>query len=127
MKISKINAVLIWKQLEDVLVPRLGLTVNERVVYSHLLRHSRLEGKPRLRFSIVWLMRGARLSAPPARPCAASLPRALYAWSNAPAPVTWSRSVCLTRFAPPRLLKLPSPACPVNNAAPTSSKWISCK
>ena len=67
MKISKINAVLIWKQLEDVLVPRLCLTVNERVVYSHLLRHSRLEGKPRLRFSIVWLMRGARLSAAPAR------------------------------------------------------------
>jgi hypothetical protein len=65
MKISKTNAVLIWKQIEDVLVPRLCLTVNERVVYSHLLRHSRLED--RLRFSIVWLMRGARLSAAPAR------------------------------------------------------------
>jgi hypothetical protein len=67
MKISKTNAVLIWKQLEDVLVPRLGLTVVERVVYSHLLRHSRLENRLRLRFSIVWLMRGARLSAAPAR------------------------------------------------------------
>jgi hypothetical protein len=67
MKISKTNAVLVWKQLEDVLVPQLGLTVNERVVYSHLLRHSRLEGKLRVRFSIVWLMRGARLSAAPAR------------------------------------------------------------
>jgi 5-methylcytosine-specific restriction endonuclease McrA len=67
MKISKTNALLIWKQLEDVLVPRLGLTVNERVVYSHLLRHSRLEDRLRLRFSIVWLMRGARLSAAPAR------------------------------------------------------------
>jgi 5-methylcytosine-specific restriction endonuclease McrA len=62
MKISKTNAVLIWKQLEDVLVPKLGLTVVERAIYSHLLRHSRLEGRLRLRFSILWLARGARLS-----------------------------------------------------------------
>jgi 5-methylcytosine-specific restriction endonuclease McrA len=67
MKISKTNAILIWKQIEDDLSPRLYLTVTERVVYSHLLRHSRLEGKLRLRFSILWLMRGARLSAAPAR------------------------------------------------------------
>src|SRR5229473_1697455 len=67
MKISKTNAVHVWKQIEDVLSPRLRLTVNERVVYSHLLRHSRLEGKLRLRFSILWLMRGARLSAAPVR------------------------------------------------------------
>src|SRR6266705_6261527 len=63
MKISKTNAVLIWKQLEDVLVPRLGLTLAERAVYSHLLRHSRLEDRLRLRFSILWLARGNRLSA----------------------------------------------------------------
>ncbi len=63
MKISKINAILIWKQLEDVLVPRLGLNVVERAVYSHLLRHSRLEARLRLRFSILWLARGTRLSA----------------------------------------------------------------
>jgi hypothetical protein len=63
MKISKTNVVLIWKQLEDVLVPRLGLTVVERAVYSHLLRHSRLEDRVRLRFSILWLARGNRLSA----------------------------------------------------------------
>jgi hypothetical protein len=62
MKISKINALLIWKQLEDILVPRLGLTLSERAVYSHLLRHSRLEGRLRLRFSILWLARGVRLS-----------------------------------------------------------------
>ena len=62
MKIRKINALLIWKQLEDVLVPRLGLTLSERAVYSHLLRHSRLEGRLRLRFSILWLARGVRLS-----------------------------------------------------------------
>jgi len=67
MKICKTNAVTIWKQIEDDLSPRLYLTVTERVVYSHLLRHSRLEGKLRLRFSILWLMRGARLSAAPAR------------------------------------------------------------
>ena len=63
MKISKINAILIWKQIEDVLVPRLGLNVVERAVYSHLLRHSRLEARLRLRFSILWLARGTRLSA----------------------------------------------------------------
>src|SRR5260370_21330338 len=63
MKISKTNAVLIWKQIEDVLVPRLCLTLAERAVYSHLLRHSRLEDRLRLRFSILWLERGNRLSA----------------------------------------------------------------
>ena len=63
MKICKTNALLIWKQLEDVLVPQLGLTLSERAVYSHLLRHSRLEGRLRLRFSILWLARGSRLSA----------------------------------------------------------------
>ncbi len=63
MKISKTNAVHIWKQIEDVLVPRLCLTVVERAVYSHLLRHSRLEDRLRLRFSILWLARGNRMSA----------------------------------------------------------------
>jgi hypothetical protein len=63
MKNKKINAVRVWKQLEDVLVPRLGLTLAERAVYSHLLRHSRLEDRLRLRFSILWLARGNRLSA----------------------------------------------------------------
>ncbi len=51
-----------WKQFEDLLVPVLRLSVIERAVYSHLLRHSRLEGKQRLRFSIDWLARGACLS-----------------------------------------------------------------
>jgi hypothetical protein len=68
MKISNTNVVLVWKQIEDVLVPQLGLTVVERAVYSHLLRHSRLEGKLRLRFSIYWLARGARLSTGSVRP-----------------------------------------------------------
>src|SRR6266851_2062510 len=55
MKNKKPNALQIWKHLEDHLVPRLCLSVIDRAVYSHLLRHSRLEGKLRLRFSILWL------------------------------------------------------------------------
>src|SRR6266478_5508603 len=62
MKNKKPNAELVWKQLEDLLVPRLRLSVVDRTVYSHLLRHSRLEGKLRLRFSIRWLGRNIRLS-----------------------------------------------------------------
>jgi 5-methylcytosine-specific restriction endonuclease McrA len=61
------NTLLVWKQIEDTLVPRLRLNLVERVVYYHLLRHSRLEGKLQLRFSILWLTRGIRLSAAPAR------------------------------------------------------------
>ena len=67
MKNKKTNAALIWKQLEDLLVPRLRLSVTERAVYSHLVRHSHLEGRHRLRFSISWLARGVRLSTGPAR------------------------------------------------------------
>ncbi|HEY2545867.1 MAG TPA: HNH endonuclease [Candidatus Acidoferrum sp.] len=59
---NKVNAELVWKQFEDLLVPRLRLSVTDRAVYSHLLRHSRLEGKAQLRFSIPWLGRGAGLS-----------------------------------------------------------------
>src|SRR5260370_1133960 len=67
MKSNKPDAAQIWKQLEDLLVPRLRLSITDRVVYSHLLRHSRLEGRTRLRFSIAWLARGARLSTNPPR------------------------------------------------------------
>src|SRR5258708_30011485 len=67
MKNKKTNAAQIWKQLEDHLVPRLRLSITDRAVYSHLLRHSRLEGRARLRFSMAWLARGARLSTNPAR------------------------------------------------------------
>jgi 5-methylcytosine-specific restriction endonuclease McrA len=67
MKNKKLNALLLWKQLEDLVVPRLRLSVIDRAVYSHLLRHSRLEGKLRLRFSISWLARGARISGGPTR------------------------------------------------------------
>src|SRR5437016_6883408 len=67
MKNKKPNAELVWKQLEDQLAPRLALSAIDRTVYSHLLRHSRLEGKLCLRFSIRWLARHIRLSAGPVR------------------------------------------------------------
>ena len=44
MKNKKLNAVQVWKQMEDLAVPRLHLSVFDRAVYSHLLRHSRLGG-----------------------------------------------------------------------------------
>ena|SRR2546426_1381237 len=67
MKNKKLNAVQVWKQFEDVLAPRLRLSVIERAVYSHLLRHSLLEGKRRLRFSVIWLARNLALSRTPVR------------------------------------------------------------
>jgi hypothetical protein len=67
MKNKTTNARLVWKQFEDVLVPRLRFSVIDRAVYSHLFRHSRLEGRPRLRFSMVWLARGIRVSVSPTR------------------------------------------------------------
>jgi hypothetical protein len=62
MKNEKLDGVELWKQFEDLAVPRLGLTVHERAAYKHLLRHTRLEGRTRLCFSIAWLARGARLT-----------------------------------------------------------------
>ena len=62
MPTKRPNAEHVWKQFEDLLVPRLRLSTTDRVVYSHLLRHSRLEGELRLQFSILWLARGTRLS-----------------------------------------------------------------
>ena len=59
---EKINEVQVWKQMQDELIPRLRLPVIERAVYAYLLRHSRLEGKRQLCFSIGSLARGACLS-----------------------------------------------------------------
>ena len=67
MKTKKPNAELVWKQLDDELVPRLQLGPIDRAAYCYLLRHSRLEGNARLRFSIPWLARGIRLSDSPTR------------------------------------------------------------
>lgn len=52
MQTRKPNAKLLWIQFEDVLAPGLGLTIFDRAVYSHLLRHSLVVGKRRLHFSI---------------------------------------------------------------------------
>src|SRR5215472_9396715 len=61
MKNKTFNARLVWKQFEDSLVPQLRLSVIDRAVYSHLFRHSRLEDKLRMRFTLSWLARGIRL------------------------------------------------------------------
>ena len=70
---KRLNGVQIWKQFEDLVIPRLRLSVFDRAVYSHLLRHSRLEGRAQLRFSILWLARGAGLSGWAARKAVRSL------------------------------------------------------
>lgn len=60
---SKIdNTELVLKQIDEVLVPRLRLSLTDRIVYLHLLRHSRFEGKRQLSFSISWLARGTHIS-----------------------------------------------------------------
>ncbi len=59
---KKLNAKLLWMQFEDVLAPRLGLTVKERAVYSYLLRHSLVVGKLRLQFAVMSLARTLGLS-----------------------------------------------------------------
>src|SRR5713101_4777659 len=63
MKHEKIDVVEVCKELEDLLAPRLKLSVLDRAVYSHLLRHSRFEGKLRLRFSILWLAHNLGITA----------------------------------------------------------------
>src|SRR5258708_18263034 len=62
MKTKKPNAEQVWKHMEDLLAPQLNFSLADRVIYSHLFRHSRLEGKLQLQFSISWLARGVGLS-----------------------------------------------------------------
>ena len=62
MKPKKLNPKHLWIQFEDVLAPRLGLTVKERAVYCYLLRHSLVVGKLRLQFAVVALARTLGLS-----------------------------------------------------------------
>jgi 5-methylcytosine-specific restriction endonuclease McrA len=70
---NKPDASLAWKQMEDLLVPRLRLGVYEHIVYAHLLRHSRLQGRRRVHFSMNWLARGILTSTLPARRSVRSL------------------------------------------------------
>ncbi len=67
MKPKKLNPKLLWMQFEDVLAPRLGLTVWDRAVYSYLLRHSLVVGKLRLHFAVMSVARDLRLSNGPVR------------------------------------------------------------
>ena len=60
MKSKTIDAAQVWKDFEDGLAPRLPRF--ERAIYSHLLRHTVLEGRAQLRFSIKWLARSAGLT-----------------------------------------------------------------
>ena len=64
---KKPNPKLLWMLFEDVLAPRLGLTVKERAVYSYLLRHSLVVGKLRLQFAVISLARILGLSSGAAR------------------------------------------------------------
>ena len=59
---KEVDAGRVWKQMEDLLAPQLNFSLADRVIYSHLFRHSRLEGKLQLQFSISWLARGVGLS-----------------------------------------------------------------
>jgi hypothetical protein len=67
MKNSNIDAARVWKDFEDRLASQLNFNVTDRAVYSHLFRHSRLEGKLRFRFSIPWLARGVGVASTTAR------------------------------------------------------------
>jgi len=67
MPVKKLNAKLLWMQFEDVLAPRLGLTVWDRAVYSYLLRHSLVVGKLRLHFAVLSVARALGLSNGPVR------------------------------------------------------------
>jgi 5-methylcytosine-specific restriction endonuclease McrA len=67
MKPKKLNPKHLWIQFEDVLAPRLGLTVWDRAVYSYLLRHSLVVGKLRLHFAVMSVARDLRLSNGPVR------------------------------------------------------------
>jgi hypothetical protein len=58
MKPKPPNAALVWKQVDDFVVPRLRLNVIDRAVYSHLLRHTRLECRHRICFKQLWLAKG---------------------------------------------------------------------
>lgn len=55
MRKTKMDAKEIWKQVEENVVPKTRIGLNERVVYFYLLRQTRLEGRKRLKFSMTTL------------------------------------------------------------------------
>src|SRR5437016_5588347 len=62
MKTQKTDAARVWKQFTDSLIPQFKLSTTDRAVYVHLFRHSHLQGKRRLHFSIAWLAGGSGLT-----------------------------------------------------------------
>src|SRR5260370_9437608 len=83
MNNKKLDAVQVWKQMEDLLAPQLNFSVIDRAVYSHLFRHSRLERKLRFRFSMSWLARHIRLCEKTTRESVRRLfPQALFRWAD---------------------------------------------
>lgn len=127
MKTKKLDALLLWKQIEDQLVPRLRLNLVERVVYCHLLRHSRLEGKLQLRFSIRRVARGTRLSGAPVRRAVRTLVEkgALRLLERTRA-ATSSKFSCPTRFTPNPPMDRYLHASAAGLASPAPRRWISC-
>ena len=67
MNRKKLNTTRLCKQFTDVLFPRLRLSLTDRAVYFYLLRHTRLEGRPRLHCSMPWIARGLGISTGPVR------------------------------------------------------------
>jgi hypothetical protein len=68
-----VDGTVIWKQFEDLLVPRLRLSLSERAVYSHLVRHTRLEGRRRMSYSLLRVGKCIGLSNDPVRRAVRSL------------------------------------------------------
>ena len=67
MHAKKLDGVEVWKELEDNLAPRLKLNPIDRAVYANLLRHTRLEGKLRRRFTIAGVALQLGISRGPVR------------------------------------------------------------
>lgn len=66
METQKLDAVEVWKDL-DALASKLGLTVIDRAAYLYLLRLTHVEGKRRVRFSIMGIAPHLGLSGGPVR------------------------------------------------------------
>ncbi|HET9802060.1 MAG TPA: HNH endonuclease [Candidatus Acidoferrum sp.] len=55
MKPTNLNLAQVWKDIEDSLAPGLNFNPHDRAVYSFLFRHTHLEGKRKLQFSLAWM------------------------------------------------------------------------
>lgn len=73
MKSPKLDAAQALRDLQDRLVPRLALSLIERAIYCHLLRHTRIENRRRITFSMSRLGAAARVSGAGARIAVRSL------------------------------------------------------